>query len=263
MTCAAARGRQRRASSCSASAATRWSTPGILDGDFVVVRPQDTAARRRDRRRARGGGGDGQALLQGGRPRPPAAREHDDGTDPHARRQHRRARGGRVQKGGVAMTSAARVRHPARSAVAGEDMREGAAHRREPFPRTWTARARASRDARRPAVRDVGGADRRDRRHGVPGVRRRARAALVGRRRRGGRALPRLRQRAELSARRRGAASRSDSLRPHVRRRSTRGAAPARAGVDAGAPAARRGAVGGARRRRLPLHRHPPATPSR
>ena len=40
---------------------------------------------RRDRRRAGGRGGDGQALLQRGRPRAPAARERDDGADPLAR----------------------------------------------------------------------------------------------------------------------------------------------------------------------------------
>ena len=55
---------------------------GILDGDLVVVRPQDTAQGRRDRRGARGGGGDGQALLPGERSRPPAARERGDGADP-------------------------------------------------------------------------------------------------------------------------------------------------------------------------------------
>ena len=48
---------------------------GILEGDYVVVRPQDTRRRRRDRRRARRRGGDRQALLPRGRPRPPAARE--------------------------------------------------------------------------------------------------------------------------------------------------------------------------------------------
>ena len=93
----------RRASSSSRVRGDSMIDAGILDGDYVVVRPQDTAAGRRDRRRARGGGGDGQALLQGGRPRAPAARERDDGTDPHARREHRRPRRGRVQKGGVAM----------------------------------------------------------------------------------------------------------------------------------------------------------------
>ena len=55
---------------------------GILEGDYVVVRPQETADRRRDRRRARRRGGDRQALLPRGRPRPPAARERDDGADP-------------------------------------------------------------------------------------------------------------------------------------------------------------------------------------
>ena len=38
---------------------------GILEGDLVVVRPQEDADRRGHRRRARGGGGDGQAVLPG------------------------------------------------------------------------------------------------------------------------------------------------------------------------------------------------------
>ena len=54
---------------------------GILEGDFVVVRPQDTAQRRRRRGRAARRGGDGQALLPRGRPHSPAARERDDGAD--------------------------------------------------------------------------------------------------------------------------------------------------------------------------------------
>ena len=55
---------------------------GILEGDYVVVRPQDTAQRWRDRRRAARRGGDRQALLPRARPHPPAARERDDGADP-------------------------------------------------------------------------------------------------------------------------------------------------------------------------------------
>ena len=60
---------------------------GMLEGDFVVVKPQETADRRRDRRRAGRGGGDGQALLPRDRPRPPAAGEPDDGADPVQGRQ--------------------------------------------------------------------------------------------------------------------------------------------------------------------------------
>ena len=54
---------------------------GILEDDLVVVRPR-RRRRRRHRRRAGRGGGDRQAVLPGGRPRPPAARERVDGADP-------------------------------------------------------------------------------------------------------------------------------------------------------------------------------------
>ncbi len=67
---------------------------GILEGDLVVVRPQDTAQRRRDRRGAAGRGGHRQALLPRVRPHPPAARERDDGADPQQGGQGARARGG-------------------------------------------------------------------------------------------------------------------------------------------------------------------------
>ena len=65
---------------------------GILEGDYVVVHPQDT---RQGRRRGRGParrGGDRQALLPRTRPRPPAARERGDGADPQQGGQGARAR---------------------------------------------------------------------------------------------------------------------------------------------------------------------------
>ena len=71
---------------------------GILEGDYVVVRPQDTAQRRRHRRRAARRGGDGQALLPRTRPHPPAARERDDGADPQQGGQGARARGRAAQE---------------------------------------------------------------------------------------------------------------------------------------------------------------------
>ena len=74
---------------------------GILPGDYVTVKRQDTARGRRDRRRAGGGGGDGQALLQGGRPRAPAAGERDDGADPHARGRDPRPRRRRAAEGRI------------------------------------------------------------------------------------------------------------------------------------------------------------------
>ena len=55
---------------------------GILEGDFVVVRPQETATDGEIVVALVGGGGDRQALLPRGRPRPPAAREHHDAADP-------------------------------------------------------------------------------------------------------------------------------------------------------------------------------------
>ena len=74
-----------RASTSCAIRGESMKNAGILEGDFVVVRPQDTADRRRDRGRPGGRGGDRQALLPRGRPRPPAARERRDGADPLAR----------------------------------------------------------------------------------------------------------------------------------------------------------------------------------
>ena len=58
---------------------------GIFEGDYVVVKRQETAARRRDRGRARGGGGHGQALLPRGRARASPAGERLAGADPLAR----------------------------------------------------------------------------------------------------------------------------------------------------------------------------------
>ena len=59
---------------------------GILEADYVVVRPADDAARRRNRRRPDRRGGDGQALLPRTRPHPPPARERGNGADHHDRR---------------------------------------------------------------------------------------------------------------------------------------------------------------------------------
>ena len=71
------------ASSCSRVRGDSMMDAGILEGDYVVVRPQDTANRRRDRRGARGrSGGDGQALLPRARPRAAAAGERNHGADP-------------------------------------------------------------------------------------------------------------------------------------------------------------------------------------
>ncbi len=70
---------------------------GIIEGDLVVVRPQDTARDGDDRRRAARRGGDGQALLPRVRPHPPAAGERHDGADPqqggHGARSRRRLLG--------------------------------------------------------------------------------------------------------------------------------------------------------------------------
>ena len=57
---------------------------GILEGDFVVVRPAETAPRRRDRRRpGRRRRGDREALLPREGPDPPSAREQAHEADPH------------------------------------------------------------------------------------------------------------------------------------------------------------------------------------
>ena len=78
---------------------------GILEGDYVVVRPQDDADRRRDRRRAGRRGGDGQALLPRDRPRPPAARERDDGAHPHQGRARPRQGRGALQERDMTATA--------------------------------------------------------------------------------------------------------------------------------------------------------------
>ena len=72
---------------------------GILAGDYVVVRRQDTAQRRRHRRGAARRRGDREALLPGERPRAPAAREPVDGADPQPRRAGPRPGRGSLQEG--------------------------------------------------------------------------------------------------------------------------------------------------------------------
>ena len=72
---------------------------GILDGDHVVVRRQETRGRRRDRRGPRRRRGHRQALLQGVRPRPAPARERGAGADPDRRRPGARAGGRCLQEG--------------------------------------------------------------------------------------------------------------------------------------------------------------------
>jgi repressor LexA len=88
---------------------------GILEGDYVVVRRQDTR-RRRDRGRARGGGRDGQALLPRGGPRAPAAGERRLRADPLARGARARPGGRRAEDRGMSAALAAPRRPCARAA---------------------------------------------------------------------------------------------------------------------------------------------------
>ena len=71
---------------------------GILEGDYVVVRPQETAGDGEIVVALVGRGGDRQAVLPRVRPRAPAAREPDDGADPDRGRARPRPGGGPLQE---------------------------------------------------------------------------------------------------------------------------------------------------------------------
>ena len=95
---------------------------GILEGDFVVVRPQDTAAGRRHRRRAAGRGGDRQAFLPRVRPHPPAARERRRWSRSAARRSRcsvasSGCSGASERRPGCDAASSCRPSHAARGAL--------------------------------------------------------------------------------------------------------------------------------------------------
>ena len=164
---------------------------GILPDDVGGRPPAGHGGGRRDRRGAGGGGGDGQAVLPGGRPRPPAARERDAGADPLARGAGARPRRRRDAEGRIMSALMAERRDWRGGRAPGVAVRRAGAaaarpgrSRRAPEGRTPASpRGAAAAPADRGRCRAVAAARRRTPRR-VPGDARALRAASPSERRR-------------------------------------------------------------------------------